>query len=180
MQILLIEAPNCKNDTLTERLMRRYSRLACFIENVDLFDNDFLVIPLNNTNHWSLCVVCCPNRLFERQEMEDQSNVIGPTPCILMFDSQMATQEANLQRYGAQIREFLQVSPIPTSMLIIFFSLLEFTIMVTLTTWLNAFPINHALLFSLESFRNKPTTNMIAAFTSSSMHKTSLKTRQTS
>lgn len=52
MQLAAIEDPSYKKDSLTEKLMRRYSRLAGFIENVDLFEQDFVVLPINSLNHW--------------------------------------------------------------------------------------------------------------------------------
>lgn len=86
--------------------MRRYSRLAGFIEHVELFNQDFLVLPINSMNHWSLCVICCPNKLVDKNESE-QSNVIEPISSIVMFDSQ-ASNQTSLEKYGQQMREFLQ------------------------------------------------------------------------
>lgn len=37
----------------------------------------------------------------------EQSNVIDPNPSVIMFDSQPASQ-STLEKYGVQIREFLQ------------------------------------------------------------------------
>jgi len=106
LQVLLFEDAGYKEDSLTDKLMRRYSRLEGFIEHVDLFDQDFLVLPLNDQNHWSLCVVCCPNVLSDLKPVE-QSNVIDPNPCIVMFDSQPSNR-TTLEKYGVQVREFLQ------------------------------------------------------------------------
>lgn len=89
--------------------MRRFSRLAKFVENADLFENDFLVFPMNDMNHWSLCVVCCPSLLLDAGQRArlEKSNVIEPRPCILLLDSQQSAQK-NLRKYGGEIREFLQ------------------------------------------------------------------------
>ncbi|KAI6184435.1 putative thiol protease ulp-4 [Aphelenchoides bicaudatus] len=108
MQVHLLEDASHKNDSLPEKLMRRYSKLAGFMEQTDLFDQDFLVLPINAENHWSLCVVCCPNRLLGAQSKAvEQSNVIDPQASILMFDLQPGNRQT-LEKYGQQMREFLQ------------------------------------------------------------------------
>ncbi|CAD5215715.1 unnamed protein product [Bursaphelenchus xylophilus] len=109
MQMQLFRDGSNKNDLPAQRLMRRFSRLAPFVENLDIFENDFLVFPMNDMNHWSLCIVCCPQLLLDetQQERLEKSNVIEPTPCIIMLDSQF-NEQPNLDKYSGHIREFLQ------------------------------------------------------------------------
>ncbi|KAI6179349.1 putative thiol protease ulp-4 [Aphelenchoides besseyi] len=110
MQTQLLENVGNKTNSLGEKLLRRYSRLSCFVEDVNLFENDFMVIPLNDVNHWSLCIVCCPNRLLNIDDAApvEESNVVEPRPCILLFDSQLSQRRTSLMKFGGHVREFLQ------------------------------------------------------------------------
>ncbi|KAI6226215.1 ULP-PROTEASE domain-containing protein [Aphelenchoides fujianensis] len=94
MQMQLLEDAGNKADSLAEKLWRRYSRLSCFVEDVDLFENDFMVIPLNDVNHWSLCIVCCPNRLLELGGRGARGG--------------LSQRRASLEKFGGHVREFLQ------------------------------------------------------------------------
>ncbi|CAD5211356.1 unnamed protein product [Bursaphelenchus okinawaensis] len=109
LQMQLFREGSSKDDAPAQRLMRRFSRLAPFVENLDIFENDFLVFPMNDMNHWSLCIVCCPQLLLDEDQRAhmEKSNVIAPKPCIIMFDSQY-NEQPNLEKYGGHIREFLQ------------------------------------------------------------------------
>lgn len=39
---------------------KRHNRVKSWTKNVDLFDKDFIVIPINELSHWFLAVICFP------------------------------------------------------------------------------------------------------------------------
>ena len=45
-------------------------------KKVDIFNMDYLVIPVNSNNHWNLLIVCKPSSLINRKE-EIQCKIIG-------------------------------------------------------------------------------------------------------
>lgn len=40
---------------------RRHERVAKWTKDVDIFEKDFLIVPVNSRNHWFLAVVCYPS-----------------------------------------------------------------------------------------------------------------------
>lgn len=39
---------------------KRHSRVKSWTKKVDIFEKDYLVIPINERNHWFLAIVCFP------------------------------------------------------------------------------------------------------------------------
>lgn len=68
-------------------------------QGVNVFEKDYLFVPVHNAAHWSLMVVCHPGlaRLGTRHLWSGELAKLapsqsgdarwGPTPCILHFDS---------------------------------------------------------------------------------------------
>lgn len=40
---------------------KRHARVASWTKNVDLFEKDFVIIPINEQSHWFLAIICFPN-----------------------------------------------------------------------------------------------------------------------
>jgi len=38
------------------------------VRKVDIFQKDFLLIPLNENEHWDLIILCYPNRLLTKDD----------------------------------------------------------------------------------------------------------------
>ena len=47
------------DDSLTIK-EKRHSRVKSWTKKVDIFEKDYLVIPINERNHWFLAIVCFP------------------------------------------------------------------------------------------------------------------------
>jgi Ulp1 family protease len=42
---------------------QRYARVKNWTKNVDIFAHDYILIPIHDTAHWSLAIVCQPGEL---------------------------------------------------------------------------------------------------------------------
>eukprot|EP00983_Pelagomonas_calceolata_P118041 1160466-Pelagomonas_calceolata.AAC.8 len=51
-------------------------------QKVDIFSKDYLLVPIHDTLHWSLAIVCHPGAVRGSLAQEE-----GVTPCILHLDS---------------------------------------------------------------------------------------------
>ena len=45
---------------------RIYEVMKKWIKKVNLFEKDFIFIPVNNNEHWNLIVICYPARLYSQ------------------------------------------------------------------------------------------------------------------
>jgi Ulp1 protease family, C-terminal catalytic domain len=48
------------NDTKLTEAENRHSRVKSWTKNVDIFDKDFIFVPINEHNHWFLAIICFP------------------------------------------------------------------------------------------------------------------------
>lgn len=58
-----------------------------WFEQVDIFDADFLVIPVIERQHWMLAIVCSPSLSIKKSVGNDNRSSTG-SPLIIVFDSQ--------------------------------------------------------------------------------------------
>lgn len=49
-----------KEDTALNAAQRRYMRVKNWTRSVNIFEKDFLIIPINKNVHWYLAIVCYP------------------------------------------------------------------------------------------------------------------------
>jgi Ulp1 family protease len=43
---------------------KRYDRVRKWTKKVNLFDKDFIVVPINEHAHWFVCIICFPGEFF--------------------------------------------------------------------------------------------------------------------
>lgn len=48
-----------------------YDRIRTWTRRLDLFNNDFVFVPVNESLHWFLAVICYPARLLKLAEMSE-------------------------------------------------------------------------------------------------------------
>ncbi|XP_028787339.1 probable ubiquitin-like-specific protease 2A isoform X2 [Neltuma alba] len=62
-----------------------FQRVRKWTRKVNLFEKDYIFVPINYSLHWSLIVICHPGEVacFEDEEIKESSKV----PCILHMDS---------------------------------------------------------------------------------------------
>eukprot|EP00877_Chromochloris_zofingiensis_P014687 jgi/Chrzof1/9472/Cz04g04110.t1 len=68
-----------------DRSKKDHERVKKWTKGVDIFQKDFVFIPIHDALHWSLVVVCHPGEIIAAGvEVDD---VTSKTPCILHLDS---------------------------------------------------------------------------------------------
>ncbi|KAL0726395.1 hypothetical protein Bca4012_022488 [Brassica carinata] len=68
-----------------------YQRVQKWTKNVELFEKDYIFIPINFSFHWSLIIICHPGELVP-SSVENPSRV----PCILHLDSIKGSHKGGL------------------------------------------------------------------------------------
>jgi len=70
---------------------KMYERVKKWTKRVDLFDKDFIVVPINEKAHWYVCIICYPSDALSSTTNdtaeEKGKGTIEKKPCILVFDS---------------------------------------------------------------------------------------------
>eukprot|EP00563_Minutocellus_polymorphus_P004411 CAMPEP_0181044106 /NCGR_PEP_ID=MMETSP1070-20121207/13080_1 /TAXON_ID=265543 /ORGANISM="Minutocellus polymorphus, Strain NH13" /LENGTH=1161 /DNA_ID=CAMNT_0023122511 /DNA_START=127 /DNA_END=3612 /DNA_ORIENTATION=+ len=73
-------------------------------KNIDIFKKRFVFIPINESLHWSLCVVVNPGAISNEYVDEDDQSDDQDFPCILFLDSLKAHRKA---RVATKVRNWL-------------------------------------------------------------------------
>ena len=73
-------------------------------KNIDIFKKRFVFIPINESLHWSLCVVVNPGAISNEYMDEDDQSDDQDFPCILFLDSLKVHQKA---RVANKVRNWL-------------------------------------------------------------------------
>ena len=58
-----------EKDPKLSAAQKRHARVASWTKSVDIFDKDFIIIPINEQSHWFLAIICFPN-LMEPHTMD--------------------------------------------------------------------------------------------------------------
>jgi Ulp1 family protease len=64
---------------------KRHKTVCRWTKNVDLFKMDFIIIPINFVNHWSLCVVLQPWHILEQISENSSAYTSVDSSCRLIF-----------------------------------------------------------------------------------------------
>jgi hypothetical protein len=88
-----------------------WQHLRGWIKRVDIWNKDFLLIPIHDKRHWSLLVVCHPGLLLlgENNTKEEEDEAKDCIPCLLHLDSGKRFRLHNYVSICARMRVFLQV-----------------------------------------------------------------------
>lgn len=70
---------NSSSDTFTSTQDRMHSQVRTWTKNVDIFEKDFVIVPINESSHWYLAVICFPGKdrptvVSEINEEDDESD----------------------------------------------------------------------------------------------------------
>ena len=52
--------------------------LCAWTQNIDIFDKEYIIVPIHDHLHWSLLIVCHPGAVFSNS---------GCSPCMIHLDS---------------------------------------------------------------------------------------------
>jgi sentrin-specific protease 7 len=58
-----------RNQTAAQK---RHARVSTWTKNVNLFEKDFIIVPINEQSHWFLAIICFPNLTEPRTMDTDQ------------------------------------------------------------------------------------------------------------
>ncbi|KAI5633786.1 sentrin-specific protease 7 [Phthorimaea operculella] len=105
---------------------KRHLRVKTWTKNVNIFEKDFIVVPINENCHWFVAIICFPSldgcrsmidnrtvcpqaikkrdNISERDEAEGDESDLDMLPCILIFDSLAG---ASRSRVVATLRDYL-------------------------------------------------------------------------
>lgn len=79
-------------------------------KNIDIFSKTFIFIPINESLHWSLCVVCNPGefrnaaKYYDGDQSQKKALAESLMPCILFMDSLKAHRK---MRVASVVRKWL-------------------------------------------------------------------------
>jgi len=100
--------PYKEDDPSLSLAEKRYERIRNWTKKVNLFDKDYIVVPINKDAHWFVCVICFPGQLGWSDEAAKAAAPTQMQPCILIFDSLDGGKKAQAQARTCRIlREFL-------------------------------------------------------------------------
>jgi Ulp1 family protease len=57
---------------------KRHNRVKSWTKNINIFDKDFVIIPINEYCHWFLAIICFPGLKGSVPFSENTPNVIPP------------------------------------------------------------------------------------------------------
>lgn len=61
-----------KDNRTQTAAQKRHARVSSWTKNVNLFEKDFIIIPINEQSHWFLAIICFPNLTEPRTMDTDQ------------------------------------------------------------------------------------------------------------
>jgi len=68
---------------------KMYERVRKWTKKVDLFEKEYIVVPIHEKAHWFVCIICNPSKVIKKAAGQDiTENVdVDSKSCILVFDS---------------------------------------------------------------------------------------------
>merc|ERR1719228_698040 len=68
-------------------MQKMYERVRKWTKKVDLFEKDFIVVPINEKAHWYVCIICYPGELEKIDTKND--------PCTEAVNEQVKKEESS-------------------------------------------------------------------------------------
>ncbi|KAL7299307.1 hypothetical protein TKK_0007887 [Trichogramma kaykai] len=96
----------CEDISLAEK---RYAGVHRWTKNINIFEKDFVIVPINQHFHWYLAIICFPGLiLVDNQEVNTniEKSCSQQRPCILIFDSLSSAVKSKVTRL---LKEYLQL-----------------------------------------------------------------------
>lgn len=70
---------NKEKDNRTQTAaQKRHARVSSWTKNVNIFEKDFIIVPINEQSHWFLAIICFPNLTEPRTMDTDQPIKLAP------------------------------------------------------------------------------------------------------
>ncbi|XP_011501752.1 PREDICTED: sentrin-specific protease 7-like [Ceratosolen solmsi marchali] len=79
---------------------QRYAGVQRWTKNINIFEKDFVVVPINEHAHWFVAIICFPRMVVNTLQLhnEDSHNEEIKKPCILIFDSLYGTRTSQVAK----------------------------------------------------------------------------------
>ncbi|XP_059474077.1 sentrin-specific protease 6-like [Neocloeon triangulifer] len=93
-----------KSDANTEKLSaseQRHARVKSWTKNIDIFEKDFIFIPINEHAHWFLAVICFPGLEGPVRFCDGQ-----PVPAELLNKPKQATAKVTIEGGSGVLKQF--------------------------------------------------------------------------
>ena len=124
-----LNAHPIEDDPNLSEAEKRHGRVKRWTKKVNIFEKDFLIVPINEANHWFVIIICQPGQIVRNEKYEDKtmeedmenkgdeeekikkkerkSNIPHTTgrPCILILDSLKGGSKAETCQI---LRDYLQ------------------------------------------------------------------------
>ena len=52
---------------------KRHGRVKRWTKKVNIFEKDFLIVPINEANHWFVIIICQPGQIVRNEKYEDKT-----------------------------------------------------------------------------------------------------------
>ncbi|XP_066541634.1 sentrin-specific protease 6 isoform X2 [Hoplias malabaricus] len=88
---------------------RRHNRVKTWTRHLDLFEKDFVFVPINQSAHWYLAIICFPGRVSPSYDVDPLDNeesmdyTPSPSPCNPMSLFYRQSTSEQLSRWSASI-----------------------------------------------------------------------------
>lgn len=56
-----------ENSSITSQ-QKKHSRVKTWTRHIDIFEKDFIIVPINQNAHWFLAIICFPGKVAEKNE----------------------------------------------------------------------------------------------------------------
>lgn len=66
------------NNRALTAAQKRHARVSNWTKNVNIFEKDFIIVPINEQSHWFLAIICFPNLTEPRTMDTDQPIKLAP------------------------------------------------------------------------------------------------------
>jgi len=95
---------NLKRDPVKDNhyLKERYESVKKWTDNVDIFEYDFLILPIFKDQHWNLAIICYPGNL-----VSDEIDLTTDKRCCILFMDSMGKFK-NITKYSRLLLNFVQ------------------------------------------------------------------------
>jgi sentrin-specific protease 7 len=92
---------------------KHHKKVEKWLKNVNVFNFDYLIVPVNRSKHWFLLIVCNHSRVGRDSDVvdvdKDEDEVDPNAPCILIFDSLNAVRNGGRVKLTDPLRSLLEI-----------------------------------------------------------------------
>ena len=92
--VILFRQNPIEDDIKSTAIEKRHARVKSWTKKVDIFEKDFLIIPINERSHWFLAIICFPGMNGPVSTVDNQPVNIPRQPTVASFKSRKSINKA--------------------------------------------------------------------------------------